>query len=308
MLPRKCSRREAARRPASETSSTRACKTSCPRPLAKRKYSRPVHIATGSSVKSGLWMTAVTSGASKCPQSRCVHDRLLRRRRRRRRPFGPARRGLHEHRYRQHLQCRQHDRPGRRRSERRYDRLLVPGCRFEDGSGNIYVTNLYNYTNCDPYCYFSPGNVAYWTTTNQANGALPSGTYADPNMYEDYFGDVDNSGNVYLDGFRQLVRAGSRRNRPPLGSPSPSNLNISLEFPGGVYVVSPGGDGRAFGHRPGRVRIGLGCPLRLLAAGSEPAHHRQAEAEYREPLRPGCRRIQQHRVRHPHRRCRLPLG
>jgi hypothetical protein len=116
-----------------------------------------------------------------------------------------------------------------------------PAAAFEDNSGNIYVTNLYNYTNCDPYCYFSPGNVAYWKTSNQASGAYPSGTYQDPNMYEDYFGDVDTSGNVYLDGLNNSFEPEVDEVSNLINSPSATNLNISLEFPGGVYVISPRG-------------------------------------------------------------------
>lgn len=116
--------------------------------------------------------------------------------------------------------------------------FYFPGGAFEDSKGNIYTTNLYSYYDCSPSCIFAEGNIVWWKTSNQANGAYPSGAYTDPNMYEDFFADVDSRGKVYLDGFNQSFLpevdriSGIRRS-----SASATDLGIALNFPGGIYVT-----------------------------------------------------------------------
>ncbi len=261
--------------------------------LAKRKYSRPVHIATGGSVQE--WVMDDGGYIWGLKHAHKVVAYMT--------DCSGAEGGVVDHSGRLVVACTNTGTvniynagnttgPADVVLNEDTNGYSYPAAAFEDNSGNIYVTNLYNYTNCDPYCYFSPGNVAYWLSSNQANGAPPSGTYQDPNLYEDYFGDVDASGNVYLDGFNNSfvpeVDKVSQPHQQPVGHEPQHQPGI----PGRRLCREPDRNGRAFSPRPGRVRIGLGCPLHLLAAGSEPAHHGQAEAEYREPLRPGLRRIQ----------------
>lgn len=117
--------------------------------------------------------------------------------------------------------------------------FAYPAAAFEDTAGNIYVTNLYGESNCNPYCTFDDGYVAWWTTSNQASGATPSGQYTDPNTDEGFFGDVDASGNVYMDMENLSFTPEVDEISNIMTAPSSTNLNISLEFPGGVYVVSP---------------------------------------------------------------------
>jgi hypothetical protein len=116
--------------------------------------------------------------------------------------------------------------------------FYYPADAFEDANGNIYATNLFYYYDCNPSCIFGDGNIAWWTKSNQANGAAPSGVYTDPNMYEGFFGDVDSSGNVYFDGFNQSFSPEVDEISNIMGpSATATNLGITLNFPGGIYVT-----------------------------------------------------------------------
>lgn len=118
---------------------------------------------------------------------------------------------------------------------------FYPADAFIDTAGNIYATNLYGFS-CTTYnCYFNYGDIVWWSTGNQNNGSSPSGSYTDPNMYENFFADVDASGNVYLDGLNlnSIVPEVDEITGITGTAPSSTNLGISLNFPGGVYVNSP---------------------------------------------------------------------
>jgi hypothetical protein len=116
--------------------------------------------------------------------------------------------------------------------------FYYPAAAFEDANGNIYATNLYYYYDCSPSCIFGEGNIVWWTTSNQTSGAFPSASYADPNMYEDYFADVDSSGNVYLDGLNQSFSPEvDQISNIMMPSASAVNLGLTLNFPGGIYVT-----------------------------------------------------------------------
>jgi hypothetical protein len=108
-----------------------------------------------------------------------------------------------------------------------------PAAAFEDTAGNIYATNLFSST--------GNGSISWWLTNNQSSGATPSGNYIDPNLTEDFFGDVDKSGNVYVDGFNTNGVPEVDMIKKFLKKPKVTNLNITMSFPGGVYVVSPTG-------------------------------------------------------------------
>jgi hypothetical protein len=119
---------------------------------------------------------------------------------------------------------------------------FYPAAAFEDTAGNVYATNLYGFA-CTTYsCQFYDGNIVRWNV-GFANGAAPSASITDSNMYEVYFGDVDANGNCYIDGFNTAsfvpqVDEVSGCNTAS-GTVTGTNLGIALEFPGGVYVVSP---------------------------------------------------------------------
>jgi hypothetical protein len=110
-----------------------------------------------------------------------------------------------------------------------------------DHNGNVYASALYAFSCTGSYCYFYPGNVAYWT--NPTNGASPTGTVADPNIYEGFFLDSDNAGtNVYVD----YVASGTygyqldQITNPTSATPTITTQPASLLFPGGVYVAHSG--------------------------------------------------------------------
>ena len=113
---------------------------------------------------------------------------------------------------------------------------FYPAAAFTDAAGNIYATNLYGFSCTTYYCYFYPGNVVEWYTSNQGNGASPSATITDPNMYEVYFGTADASGNLYIDGFNNsFIPAVDQLHN---GNSIP--LAISPHFPGGLTVSNAG--------------------------------------------------------------------
>ncbi|HVN69892.1 MAG TPA: hypothetical protein VMU38_09630 [Candidatus Binatia bacterium] len=118
---------------------------------------------------------------------------------------------------------------------------MYPAAAFEGSDGTIYATNLYGFSCTTYYCYFYPGNVVWWSPGNQSSGSSPSGTYTDPSMYEVYFGDVDNSGNVYIDGVRAVSYGYGADEITGITTTAPvsTNMNIALNFPGGIYVVGP---------------------------------------------------------------------
>jgi hypothetical protein len=124
-----------------------------------------------------------------------------------------------------------------------------PADTFEDKSGNIYATNLYGLTCGTTTCISSPGDFVWWTTANQAAGSSPSGSYADPNLADDYFADIDANGNITVDGFHCTYQGqyGCYSEVPevdmimPMGSTwMAMNDNVTLTFPGGINVLANG--------------------------------------------------------------------
>jgi hypothetical protein len=105
-----------------------------------------------------------------------------------------------------------------------------------DPAGDIYAANIYGIVGSQTL----DGNVVWWTPSNQASGASPSGSYQDPNMSQVFFIDSDLGGNVYVDGFNQTGYPEVDEIASLLASPNPSNLGLSLQFPGGVYVSNKG--------------------------------------------------------------------
>ena len=115
---------------------------------------------------------------------------------------------------------------------------FFPADAFVDNAGNHYATNLYGFYCTTFSCFFSPGNIVEWFA-GDASGSLPDQVITDPNLYEAYFGDIDASGNIYVDGVQSGTYATTvDMGLQPAGVPW-STLPISLQFPGGVYVVSP---------------------------------------------------------------------
>jgi hypothetical protein len=112
-----------------------------------------------------------------------------------------------------------------------------PADAFEDTHGNIYATNLYGFNCNSTSCTFYPGNIAYWAA-GSPNLAYPSGYITDTNAYEMYFGDIDGQGNCYVDGFNNSF-VPFVDELPGCASGTGTNLGITLNFPGGVYTVSP---------------------------------------------------------------------
>ncbi len=110
-----------------------------------------------------------------------------------------------------------------------------------DHNGNVYASSLYSFYCSTYYYYFYPGHVDYWT--NPSNGASPTGTVADTNIYEGFFLDSDNAGtNVYVD----YVAAGTygyqldQITNPTSATPTITTQPVTLLFPGGVYVAHSG--------------------------------------------------------------------
>jgi hypothetical protein len=116
--------------------------------------------------------------------------------------------------------------------------LYFPAAAFEDNAGNIYATNLDGTRNGSVSVN---GNIVWWKANKQQNNATPSGSYSDPNLVEDFFGDVDKTGTVYVDGFSFsfFPEVDAITNIMSKNGASATNLDIALSFPGGVYVVSP---------------------------------------------------------------------
>jgi hypothetical protein len=113
----------------------------------------------------------------------------------------------------------------------------LPFDAFEDNAGNIYAVNAVNLA-CGPSgCSESPGNIVRWSVGNQSSGALPDTTYTDPNLFQIQSADIDAGGTIYLDGFD----ASFAPEVDSLSGGTATDLNISIVYPGGVYVVSPNG-------------------------------------------------------------------
>jgi len=117
---------------------------------------------------------------------------------------------------------------------------VYPAAAFEDASGNIYATNLYSYICSGYYCNFGEGTIAWWSTSNQSTGAYPSGSYQDPNLYEDFFADIDSSGTVYVDGYSQSFSPEVDQVTNITTSPTATNQNITLNFMGLIYAMGNG--------------------------------------------------------------------
>jgi hypothetical protein len=126
---------------------------------------------------------------------------------------------------------------------------FYPGDAFEDKNGNIFASNLSGFS-CTSTCQSYHGDIVWWKTGNQSTGSSPSGSYTDPNFLEDFFADVDANGNVYVDGVVCTFYGyyGCATQGPELdtitnimgSSPSASNDNIYMNYPGGVYTMGNG--------------------------------------------------------------------
>ena len=107
-----------------------------------------------------------------------------------------------------------------------------------DERGNVFATNLDGFKCVKSSCTTYTGNVVFWIRRDLQNGATPSGTLNDPNIYEGFFLDTDGDGNVYVD----MLNYGSQGGETdeivnPLGaSPAIVNTGVSPGYPGGVYV------------------------------------------------------------------------
>lgn len=113
----------------------------------------------------------------------------------------------------------------------------VPFDVFEDNAGNIYAVNAIGLVCGASSCSENPGNIVRWSVGNQATGALPDKSYADANLYQFESADIDAAGTIYLNGFTNYGSA----EMDSLTGGTATDLNISLAYPGGVYVVSPNG-------------------------------------------------------------------
>ncbi|HEY1867009.1 MAG TPA: hypothetical protein VGG70_01860 [Candidatus Cybelea sp.] len=127
---------------------------------------------------------------------------------------------------------------------------FYPADAFEDNQGNIFATNLYGFTCGTSTCNSYNGNIVWWTANNQSAGSSPSGTYSDPNLYQDYFADVDANGNVYVDGLYCTFGGvyGCYYGSPEVdtitnimgSAPTATNDNVTLNSPGGINALANG--------------------------------------------------------------------
>jgi hypothetical protein len=117
----------------------------------------------------------------------------------------------------------------------------IPFDVFEDNGGNIYAVNAIQLLCGQSSCSENPGNIVRWSIGNQATGDLPDKTYADANLYQLESADIDAGGTMYVDGFT----AGFTPEVDSLSGSTATDLNISLDYPGGMYVVSPNGSAPA---------------------------------------------------------------
>jgi hypothetical protein len=127
---------------------------------------------------------------------------------------------------------------------------FYPGDAFEDNHGNIFATNLYGFACGTSTCNSYNGNIVWWMANDQSTGSSPSGSYSDPNLYQDYFGDVDANGNVYVDGLYCTFGGayGCYYGSPELdtitkiigSAPTATNDNVTLDSPGGINVLANG--------------------------------------------------------------------
>jgi hypothetical protein len=127
---------------------------------------------------------------------------------------------------------------------------FYPGDAFEDKNGNIFGVNLSGFACGSTGCKGYHGDIVWWTTANQSNGSLPSGTYTDPNLLSDDYADIDANGNVYVDGTACTFVGiyGCAAEGPELdtvtnimgSAPSASQDNIYMQWPGGIYTMGNG--------------------------------------------------------------------
>jgi hypothetical protein len=105
-----------------------------------------------------------------------------------------------------------------------------------DHNGDVWASSLYGF---DAYDNFLYGQIFYWAHGNTANGASPTSTVADPNLYEGFFLDVDKTGsNLYVDYYSIVnfeynidwINLAGGGTVTTIGAP------YDLEFPGGVNV------------------------------------------------------------------------
>lgn len=113
----------------------------------------------------------------------------------------------------------------------------IPFDAFRDGAGNVYVVNGLRLKCSGQNCNEGPGNIERWSVGNQKNNALPDKRYADANLFNLESGDIDAAGTLYVAGFTAI--GGTEIDA--LSNGTVTDLKIATRYPGGVYVVTPGG-------------------------------------------------------------------
>ncbi|MGC1381850.1 MAG: hypothetical protein WA814_12605, partial [Candidatus Baltobacteraceae bacterium] len=109
-----------------------------------------------------------------------------------------------------------------------------------DRNGNVFATNAF-VQYCNPSCE-DTGDIAFWSTSAPS---APPALISDPNLLDPYFMDVDNAGNLYVDGYGCLGSAcGYLLDEISNPTTAPAIVNLiaprTIGYAGGVYVSNGG--------------------------------------------------------------------